>query len=134
MLELPQSWRMLLVSALDDYCETLDDTSDLDAVCEAILEQVESVSAEVAGVDGENIVSLLEDQLQNPGNMSEALSEYIMARKNFEWVGEEIALAFETLCELDYIESDDQHDDAGLFDSVDNFDEDDDDTSIADAF
>ena len=46
---------------------------------------------------------------------------------DFDYTGEAIVSAIEQLCEIEYIESDEDHDDAGLFGDTEEFDEDDDD-------
>ena len=53
---------------------------------------------------------------------------------DFDFTGESIVNAIEQLCEIEYLESDAEHDDAGLFGDGDAFEDDDDDDSYSLSF
>lgn len=134
MIELPQQWRVLLVQSLDEYLDELDDTDDTDAIAEVITERIEDCAAEVAGIDAEDLVSKLEAELDETPNLAGALTDVMDSDFDFDFTGESIVSAIEQLCEIEYLESDAEHDDAGLFGSGDGFDDDDDDDSYSLSF
>jgi hypothetical protein len=128
MIELPNVWRKLLVDSLDDYCASLDGTSDADEIAEAVVEQIEVVAAEAIGVEAEGIVSRLEESMEADGGLVEVLG----ARLNDDDLesvesGEVLLRVIEALCEIEYLTSDDDDDDetAGFFDTSATYDEDD---------
>jgi len=126
MIELPQRWRALLVQSLDEYLGELDDTDDTDAITEVVTERIEDVATEVNGVEAEDLLSQFESQLANSSSLAGALSDVIDADADFDYTGEAIVSAIEQLCEIEYMESDADHDAAGLFGSGDDYDDDDD--------
>lgn len=126
MIELPQQWRTLLVQALDEYLGELDDIDDTDAITEVVAEKIEDVAAEVSGVDAEDLLSQLEAQLDDSSSLAGALAELIESDFDFDYTGEALVAAIEQLCEIEYIEADEDHDSAGLFGGEDFEDEDED--------
>lgn len=124
MIELPQQWRTLLVQSLDEYLTELDDTDDTDAITEQATELMQDAAAEVAGVESEDLVAQLEAELDGSSSLAGALAEAIEDDFDFDYTGEAIVLAIEQLCEIEYLDSDDQHDDAGFFGDSEDFDDD----------
>ena len=124
MIELPQQWRTLLVQSLDEYLTELDDTDDTDAITEQATELMQDAAAEVAGVESEDLVAQLEAELDGSSSLAGALAEAIEDDFDFDFTGEAIVLAIEQLCEIEYLDSDDQHDDAGFFGDSEDFDDD----------
>lgn len=124
MIELPQQWRTLLVQSLDEYLTELDDTDDTDAITEQATELMQEAAAEVAGVEAEDLVAQLEAELDGSSSLAGALAEAIEDDFDFDYTGEAIVVAIEQLCEIEYLDSDDQHDDAGFFGDSEDFDDD----------
>ena len=124
MIELPQQWRTLLVQSLDEYLTELDDTDDTDAITEQATELMQDAAAEVAGVEAEDLVAQLEAELDGSSSLAGALAEVIEEDFDFDYTGEAIVLAIEQLCEIEYLDADDQHDDAGFFGDSEDFDDD----------
>jgi len=114
MLELPHSMRDLLVEQLDDYCEKLDDTSDTDAIAEAIVEMIEAVGQEVTAIEAEEIVSQLEASGELDASLVEVLEEAFATNSGFDYTGDEIVTLIAKLCEIDWLDADEE-DDAGFF-------------------
>lgn len=127
MIELPQQWRVFLVQSLDEFLGELDDTDDTDAITEVVTERIEDVATEVNGVEAEDLLSQFEAQLANSSSLAGALSDVIDSDADFDFTGEAIVSTIEQLCEIEYIQSDVEHDTAGLFGSGEDFDNDDDD-------
>lgn len=130
MIELPQQWRVLLVQSLDEYLGDLDDTDDTDAITEQVTECIEDAATEVAGVEAEDLLSKFEAELTDASSLAGALSEAIESDFDFDYTGEAIVAAIEQLVEIEYLESDDDHDDAGLFGDENDFDDDDEGSSF----
>lgn len=114
MLELPQSMRELLVEHLDDYCEKLDDTSDTDAIAEAVVEAIEAVGQEVTSINAEEIVSQLEASGELDASLVEVLEDAFASSSGFDYSGEEIVTLIEKLCEIEWMDAEEE-DDAGFF-------------------
>ena len=57
MIELPLSWRTLFVEALDQYCDSIDETTTQDDIAEALIEQAEAIAEQVHGVESETLLA-----------------------------------------------------------------------------
>jgi len=124
MIELPQQWRVLLVQSLDEYLGELDDTDDTDAITEHATECMQEAAVEVGGIEAEDLLAQLEAQLDESTSLAGALAEMIEDDFDFDYTGEAIISAVEPLCEIEYLDADDDHDDAGLFGDAEDFDDD----------
>lgn len=126
MVELPQTMRDLFVDQLDEYCETLDDTSDTEAIAEHIVELLETLAAETGGVE-DDLVGQLEASGELEASLLEVLQDAFESDPDFEYTGEEIVSLIEKLCEIEWLSSEDEEDElpAGFFDHQ-MLDEDDD--------
>jgi len=125
MIVLPQQWRVLLVQSLDEYLGELDDTDDTDAITEHATECIQEAAAEVGGIEAEELLSQLEAQLDEATSLAGALAEMIEEDFDFDYTGEALVAAIEQLCEIEYLDADDDHDDAGLFGDAEEFDDED---------
>jgi len=124
MIELPQQWRVHLVQSLDEYLGELDDTDDTDAITEHATECMQEAAVEVGGIEAEDLLAQLEAQLDESTSLAGALAEMIEDDFDFDYTGEAIISAVEQLCEIEYLDADDDHDDAGLFGDAEDFDDD----------
>jgi hypothetical protein len=115
MLELPAGMRELLIEQLDEYCENMDDTSDTDAIAEAVVELVESVAQEVSGVDAEEIISKLETSGELDASLVEVLEEHFAKSASLEFSGEDIVTMLEKICEIEWSDPDDDEGGSGFF-------------------
>lgn len=115
MIELPLSWRTLLVEALDQYCDGIDETTTRDDVAEAMVEQAEAIAEQVHTVESETLLAQLEDSLEDGGRLVEALAGGLDQDLE-ELTGRQLVEVLEALCEIDYLETDEDDDAAGFFD------------------
>lgn len=124
MLELPLTWRTLLVESLENYCDTLDETSEPDDVAEAVIEQAEAISEQISGVEAEGIVSLMEEGMEDDaGSLIEELVEAVREMDD-DVSGELLMRAIERLTEIEYTEDGDDDEAGGFFDAGASLDED----------
>lgn len=115
MIELPLSWRTLLVEALDQYCDGVDETTTRDDVAEAMVEQAEEIAEQVHGVESETLLAQLEDSLEDGGRLVEAIAGGLEHDLE-ELTGRQLVEVLEALCEIDYLETDEDDEAAGFFD------------------
>ncbi len=106
MLELPASFRTLLVERLDEYCENLDNTFDAAGIAESFIETIESVAQEVTQIDAEAILSQLESAIEDGTNLVESLEEHLKQTGTEGANGERMLGILETVCELEWLEDD----------------------------
>ena len=92
MVELPYSLRVLLVEAINEYCERMDPGTDSDVTAEAVVEQLETVAEEISSVDAEDIIPSLEATMENGHSLVIALSDHLEATDQSELSGEELML------------------------------------------
>ncbi len=124
MLELPGSMRALLVEHLEEYCENLDDTSDTDAIAEAIVEVIEATGQEATGVDAEEIVSQLEASGELDATLIEVLDDVFSRNPDFDYTAEEIVGLLEKLCEIEWLNEEEEEEAASFFSDGTDPDED----------
>lgn len=122
MIELPLSWRTLLVEALDQYCDGIDETTTRDDVAEALVEQAEAIAEQVHGVESETLLAQLEDSLEDGGRLVEAVAGGLDHDLE-ELTGRQLVEVLEALCEIDYLETDEDDEAAGFFDGGMDLDE-----------
>ena len=122
MIELPLSWRTLLVEALDQYCDGIDETTTRDDVAEALVEQAEAIAEQVHGVESETLLAQLEDSLEDGGRLVEAVASGLDHDLE-ELTGRQLVELLEALCEIDYLETDEDDEAAGFFDGGMDLDE-----------
>ena len=120
MVELPYSLRVLLVEAINEYCERMDPGTDSDVIAEAVVEQLETVAEEISSVDAEDIIPSLEATMENGHSLVIALSDHLEATDQSELSGEELMALVEKFCEIEWTNADGEEDGAGFFgDEVD---------------
>ena len=122
MIELPLSWRTLFVEALDQYCDGIDETTTRDDVAEAMVEQAEAIAEQVHGVESETLLAQLEDSLEDGGRLVEAVASGLDYDLE-ELTGRQLVELLEALCEIDYLETDEDDEAAGFFDGGMDLDE-----------
>ena len=122
MIELPLSWRILFVEALDQYCDGIDETTTRDDVAEAMVEQAEAIAEQVHGVESETLLAQLEDSLEDGGRLVEAVASGLDHDLE-ELTGRQLVELLEALCEIDYLETDEDDEAAGFFDGGMDLDE-----------
>lgn len=116
MIELPASWRVLLVQSLDEFCADLDDTDDTDAIAESVIEIIEDTAAEVSSIDAEDLLPSIEAELEDHDSLAEALSERFQEDDDdFDWTGELIVRQLEKVVELEYADHGGADGDVGFF-------------------
>ncbi len=113
MVEFPHSMRVLLVDELDEFCETIDETSSPEAVAEAVVEALESVATQVSGVDAECILADLEESGELEGSLVEALEARFL--RGFDYTGESVVAFLERRTEIEWSDEDDNSDTVGDF-------------------
>ena len=120
MVELPYSLRVLLVEAINEYCERMDPGTDSDVTAEAVVEQLETVAEEISSVDAEDIIPSLEATMENGHSLVIALSDHLEATDQSELSGEELMALVEKFCEIEWTDADGEEEGAGFFgDEVD---------------
>lgn len=119
-MQLPNSMRDHIVTDLDEYLEAVSASPDTEAIAAYVIELLETY-AEDAGID--DIVAGLEEETGLDGTLSETLEEEMSSNDEFEYTGEEIVSLVERLCEIEWIEGEDDDDEG---DEGDDEDEDED--------
>jgi hypothetical protein len=117
-VQLPNSMRDHIVTDLDEYLEAVSASPDTEAIAAYVIELLETY-AEDAGID--DIVAGLEEETGLDGTLSETLEEEMSSNDEFEYTGEEIVSLVERLCEIEWIEGEDDGDEG---DEGDDDDED----------
>ncbi len=117
-MQLPNSMRDHIVTDLDEYLEAVSASPDTEAIAAYVIELLETY-AEDAGID--DIVAGLEEETGLDGTLSETLEEEMSSNDEFEYTGEEIVSLVERLCEIEWIEGEDDGDEG---DEGDDDDED----------
>jgi capsid protein len=115
MMELPSSMRELLVEQLNEFCENLDDTSDTSAIAEQVVELIEQVTHEVPGVSSADIISRLESSGEMDASLSEVLEDTFDSAASFDYTGEELVTLLEKLCEIEWLDGDEEEGGSGFF-------------------
>lgn len=103
-MQLPNSMRDNLVDDLDEYLEAVSASPDTEAISAYVIELLETY-AEDDGID--DVVAALEDEAALDGTLVETLEEEMSANDEFEYTGEEIVSLLERLCEIEWVESED---------------------------
>ena len=113
MLELPQNMRELLVDHVDEYLEGLDDLSDRDAIAEATIEAIMSVTEHLGGLDAEEIIAQLEDEGDFDTSLLEVLGSAFADVE--ELTGAAVVKVLESICEVDWVDQGGDDDGSGFF-------------------
>ncbi len=109
MVELPASFRTLLIQSLDEYFQDLDDTSDLSAICEAIVESIDGIAEHIESAPDDASVQL-QHSTDYEASLVEVLEEGIKEEIHFEFTGEEVLATIERLCEVEWLGSGNEDD------------------------
>jgi hypothetical protein len=103
-VQLPNSMRDHMVDDLDEYLEAVSASPDTEAIAAYVIELLETY-AEDAGID--DIVAALEEETALDGSLVETLEEEMSSNDEFEYTGEEIVSLVERLCEIEWVEGED---------------------------
>ncbi len=103
-MQLPNSMRDHMVDDLDEYLEAVSASPDTEAIAAYVIELLETY-AEDAGID--DIVAALEEETALDGSLVETLEEEMSSNDEFEYTGEEIVSLVERLCEIEWVEGED---------------------------
>lgn len=106
-MQLPNTMRDNMVDDLDEYLDAVSASPDSEAIAGYVIELLETY-AENEGID--DIVAGLEEAAAIDGTLSETLEEEMSSNDEFEYTGEEIISLLERLCEIEWIESEDELD------------------------
>ena len=106
-MQLPNSMRDNMVDDLDEYLEAVSASPDTEAIAAYVIELLETY-AEDAGID--DIVAALEEETALDGSLSETIEEEMSSNDEFEYTGEEIISLLERLCEIEWVEGEDDED------------------------
>jgi hypothetical protein len=115
---LPQSIRDALINDLEEYLGNLPDHPDAEMVAAFMIEQLETYADE-KGI--EDIVVSLEESGGLDTPLQEALESEMASNDDFEFTEEECVSLLESLCDLEWVEDDDEAND----ELTDDLDEDD---------
>lgn len=107
-MQLPNSMRDKMVDDLDEYLEAVSASPDTEAIAAYVIELLETY-AEDAGID--DIVALLEEETALDSGLSETIEEEMSSNDEFEYTGEEIISLVERLCEIEWVDGEDDDDD-----------------------
>lgn len=107
-MQLPNSMRDNMVDDLDEYLDAVSASPDTEAIAGYVIELLETY-AENAGID--DVIGSLEEAAGLDGSLSETLEEEMSSNDEFDYTGEEIMSLLERLCEIEWIESEDDGED-----------------------
>jgi hypothetical protein len=103
-VQLPNSMRDNMVDGLDEYLDAVSASPDTEAIANYVIELLETY-AENAGID--DVLATLEEAAALDGTLVETLEEEMSSNDEFEYTGEEIVSLLERLCEIEWIEGED---------------------------
>ena len=109
-MQLPNKMRETMVTDLDEYLEAVSASPDAEAISSYVIELLETY-AEDESID--DVVAALEESAALDGTLSETLEEEMSSNDEFEFTGEEILSLLERMCDIEWVEGDDDEDDAG---------------------
>ena len=111
-MQLPNKMRETMVTDLDEYLEAVSASPDAEAIANYVIELLETY-AEDEAID--DVVAELEESAALDGTLSETLEEEMSSNDEFEFTGEEILSLLERMCDIEWVEGDDDDDatDAG---------------------
>ena len=107
-VQLPNSMRENMVSDLDEYLEAVSASPDAEAISSYVIELLETY-AEDEAID--DVVAALEESAALDGTLLETLEEEMSSNDEFEFTGEEILSLLERMCDIEWVEGDDDDDD-----------------------
>lgn len=107
-VQLPESIREALVNDLEEFLSNLPDDPEPEMVASFIVEQLESYADE-RGI--EDIVVQLEESGSLDGGLRDELESEMASNDDFEFTEEECVELLETMCDIEWIEDDDDLDD-----------------------
>lgn len=103
-MELPNSMRDHMVEDLDEYLDAVSAAPDAEAISNYVIELLETY-AEDEGID--DVVAALEEAAALDSTLSETLEEEMSSNDEFEFTGEEILSLLERMCDIEWIEGED---------------------------
>ena len=109
-VQLPNKMRDNMVTDLDEYLEAVSASPDAEAISSYVIELLETY-AEDEAID--DVVAELEESAALDGTLSETLEEEMSSNDEFEFTGEEILSLLERMCDIEWVEGDDDDEDAG---------------------
>jgi hypothetical protein len=107
-VQLPNKMRETMVTDLDEYLEAVSASPDAEAIANYVIELLETYAED--SID--DVVAELEESAALDGTLSETLEEEMSSNDEFEFTGEEILSLLERMCDIEWVEGDDD-DDAG---------------------
>lgn len=106
-VQLPESIRDALVNDLEEYLANLPDDPEPEMVANFIVEQLE-IYADEHGI--EDIVVALEESGSLDGALRDELESEMSSNDDFEFTEEECVELLETMCDIEWVESDEDED------------------------
>lgn len=119
-MELPESIREALIDDLEEFLGNLPDDPDAEMVANFMIEQLE-IYADERGID--DIVVSLEESGSLDGSLRDELESEMSSNEDFEFTEEECVELLETMCDIEWIEDDEDDD---LEDEDEDLDDEDD--------
>lgn len=119
-MQLPDSIREALVNDLEEFLSNLPEDPDAEMVANFILEQLESYADEY-GI--EDIVVSLEESGGLDGALRDELESEMSSNEDFEFTEEECVELLETICDIEWVEDEDEDDDLEDEDDLDEDEE-----------
>jgi hypothetical protein len=93
-----------MVEDLDEYLDAVSAAPDAEAISNYVIELLETY-AEDEGID--DVVAALEEAAALDSTLSETLEEEMSSNDEFEFTGEEILSLLERMCDIEWIEGED---------------------------
>jgi hypothetical protein len=94
-----------MVEDLDEYLDAVSAAPDAEAISNYVIELLETY-AEDEGID--DVVAALEEAAALDSTLSETLEEEMSSNDEFEFTGEEIVSLLERMCDIEWLEGDDE--------------------------
>lgn len=122
-VELPESIREALVNDLEEFLANLPDDPDAEMVANFLIEQLE-IYADERGID--DIIVSLEESGSLEASLREELENEMSSNDDFEFTEEECVELLETMCDIEWIEDEDDFTDEVAEDEEEEIEEDED--------
>lgn len=122
-MELPESIREALVNDLEEFLANLPDDPDAEMVANFLIEQLE-IYADERGID--DIIVSLEESGSLEASLREELENEMSSNDDFEFTEEECVELLETMCDIEWIEDEDDATDEVAEDEEEEIEEDED--------
>jgi hypothetical protein len=109
MISLPQEYRHLLEEQLDEYLESVEETSDATGMVQDIMELLQSVAGECeVDVRGGDIVAYMENEGEIEDGLFDILLDELEEEDLEDFTAEDLIALLEKIVEIEWVDEDEE--------------------------